>query len=79
MRSKVGLAEAVRKSARSRRSVDRGGRGGGLLALGAMDERQPLNAAPEASERDLRPAFEVISLACEITAYAGDDGERPLF
>ena len=27
-----------------------------------------------------RPAFEVIALDCEITAYAPDDGdERPLF
>ena len=27
-----------------------------------------------------RPAFEVISLDCEITAYAPDDGdEQPLF
>jgi hypothetical protein len=25
------------------------------------------------------PAFEVISLDCEITAYAPDDGDAPLF
>jgi hypothetical protein len=33
-------------------------------------------AAP--AERWERPAFEVISLACEISAYAPDDG-APLF
>jgi hypothetical protein len=33
---------------------------------------------PEAPAQTWRPAFEVISLACELSAYAPDDG-GPLF
>ena len=33
---------------------------------------------PETTEPWVRPAFEVICLACEISAYAPDEGE-PLF
>ena len=39
-------------------------------------ERGPA-AAPAAAERWQAPRFEVIALACEITAYAPDD--TPLF
>ncbi len=36
------------------------------------------SASPEASPRWERPAFEVIALDCEITAYA-PAGDEPLF
>jgi hypothetical protein len=38
-----------------------------------MQDSQPTAATDETWPR---PAFEVISLDCEITAYAPDDGER---
>jgi len=34
-------------------------------------------AAPEGA--GFRPAFQVIALDCEITAYAPDEGDDPLF
>ena len=37
----------------------------------------PIEAAAESAPR-WQPAFEVISLACEISAYAPDEGQ-PLF
>jgi hypothetical protein len=44
-----------------------------------MKEALPIDASPEGEGRAwIRPAWEVISLACEITAYAPDDDERPL-
>lgn len=46
----------------------------------ASDERRslPHSNAPEPARAWQRPAFEVICLACEISAYAPDEGE-PLF
>ncbi|MCH8134289.1 MAG: hypothetical protein IIA30_17215 [Myxococcales bacterium] len=44
-----------------------------------MNEASPIDPSPEAqAPESLRPSYEVISLACEITAYAPDDDERPL-
>jgi hypothetical protein len=44
-----------------------------------MDEVITIERGPEAQAvESLRPSYEVISLACEITAYAPDDDERPL-
>lgn len=34
---------------------------------------------PQPGERYERPTFEVISLDCEISSYAPDGGDRPLF
>ena len=42
-----------------------------------MNEAFPIDPSSEAPESH-RPSYEVISLACEITAYAPDDDERPL-
>lgn len=36
-------------------------------------------AAAETAPAYEPPAFEVIALDCEITAYAPDDGDAPLF
>lgn len=44
-----------------------------------MDEAAPIDSSPEVqAPESLRPSYEVISLACEITAYAPDNDERPL-
>ncbi|MCZ6782961.1 MAG: hypothetical protein O7G30_06590 [Proteobacteria bacterium] len=47
-----------------------------------MMQRNP-QSQPESSsgpgEGYQRPTIEVISLACEISAYAPDDGDTPLF
>lgn len=46
-----------------------------------IEKPEATNPAPTDAPRDARwekPAFEVISLACEISAYAPDDG-GPLF
>ena len=47
-----------------------------LAILGAMNEESPVT--PNVASVYERPSFEVISLDCEITAYAPDD-DRPLF
>jgi hypothetical protein len=45
-----------------------------------MEGMQDTQPAAATAEPWLRPAFEVIPLDCEITAYAPDDGDaRPLF
>jgi len=47
--------------------------------MSASDRRSDVRqAAAPAAPRWERPAFEVICLACEISAYAPDEGE-PLF
>ena len=44
-----------------------------------MNEVLSIDRGPEAQAAESqRPRYEVISLACEITAYAPDDDERPL-
>jgi hypothetical protein len=46
-----------------------------------IEKPEPTNAVPTDAPRAAhweKPAFEVISLACEISAYAPDDG-GPLF
>jgi hypothetical protein len=42
------------------------------------NEQRETSATPATPVQTWRPAFEVISLACEISAYAPDDG-GPLF
>ena len=51
-----------------------------------MDDRiatlQTPDSAPTAGDRRegwLTPTLQVISLSCEISAYAPDDGDTPLF
>lgn len=44
----------------------------------AIDDRSAAARQPEPARSWERPAFEVICLACEISAYAPDEGE-PLF
>lgn len=52
-----------------------------------MDDPTPHTAEPGAGPRSAGeagpgwspPAFQVISLDCEITAYAPDEGDWPLF
>jgi len=39
----------------------------------------PSNRAQQSGHSYVPPKFEVISLDCEITAYAPDDGDTPLF
>lgn len=46
--------------------------------MSTRPDRQPAPERPAAPARWERPAFEVICLACEISAYAPDEGE-PLF
>jgi len=57
-----------------------------LAARDAADRAEPRSsgaasfagpAAPESA--GFRPAFQVIALDCEITAYAPDEGDDPLF
>jgi len=43
-----------------------------------MSERSEIETQETASPTWQKPAFEVVSLACEISAYAPDDG-GPLF
>ena len=51
-----------------------------MLSSGAMNELLDTHAEATAAEAAVyeRPAFEVIPLDCEITAYAPDGGD-PLF
>ncbi len=45
-----------------------------------MTQRNPQSQpAPSSGEGYQRPTIEVISLACEISAYAPDEGDSPLF
>lgn len=49
-----------------------------MLRSPLMNEQIPNHAAAEETSAFPRPAFEVIPLDCEITAYA-PDGDDPLF
>lgn len=52
-----------------------------MLYVEAMNEQQPTQSSQESTSNAgySRPTFEVLCLDCEISSYAPDGDDRPLF